>query len=180
MTFKDHVSTMTESYGFKLITSENWNEPDNTTVRFTCPLDYNEKCGYPPYLDRILKPQLNSEVPIEIRRLFEVARGAMVYSYFFYPLYTLASDQLFRVGEAALVLKSKKIGYSKKDVRLSALIKYLKEKEVFDEERAKRWEALRFLRNKASHRQDQSIYWPAAVLELLENITEDINALYPY
>jgi len=169
-----------ESLGFKLITSENWNKPDKTTVVLTSPLDYDVECGYPPYLDRILIPQLNSEVPIEIRRLFEVARGAMVYSYFFYPLYTLAADQLFRVGEAALVLKSKKLGYSKKDVRLSALIKYLEEKEVFDDEKTKRWEALRFLRNKTSHRQDQSIYWPAAVLELLENITEDINALCPY
>jgi|SRR5208283_1016659 len=171
---------MTENYGFKLITSENWNEPDKTSVRFTSPLDYDEGSGHPPYLDRILKPQLNSDVPIEVRRLFEVARGAMVYSYFFYPLYTLAVDQLFRVGETALVLKSKKLGYSKKDMRLSALIQFLKEKKVFDEMASKRWEALRFLRNKASHRQDQSIYWPAAALGILENITEDINALYPY
>lgn len=36
------------------------------------------------------------------------------------------------------------------------------------------------LRNKASHRQNQSIYWPAVVLGLLETITEDINALCPY
>lgn len=131
-----------EEYGFKLITSENWNVPDKTTLS-TSPLDYKERSGIPPYLDRILKLQLKNEVPIEIRKLFKVARGATVYSYYFYSLYTLATDQLFRVGEAALILKSKKMGYSKREVGLSAAIKYLKEKEVFDDEKTKHWGALR-------------------------------------
>jgi hypothetical protein len=68
----------------------------------------------------------------------------------------------------------------KKDVRLLTLIKFLKEKEVFDEIRSKRWETLRFLQNKLSQRLEQSIYWLAAALGVLENLTEDTNALCPY
>jgi len=64
-----------EELGFKLITSENWNVPDKTTVIYTCPFDYDKKTEVHPYLDQILKPKLNNEVPIEVRRLFEVARG---------------------------------------------------------------------------------------------------------
>jgi len=32
--------------------------------------------------------------------MYEAARASMCYGYFFYPLYTLATQQLFRVAEA--------------------------------------------------------------------------------
>lgn len=167
-----------EEFGFKIITSENWNIPDKTTVAYTCPFDYDEKSGSHPYMDRILSYQLNNEVPIEIRRLFEVARGAMVYSYYFYPLYTLAIDQLSRVGETALFHKAKQNGYSKKVPTFSDMIKFLKEKNVLDDEKQKEWEFLRDFRNHASHRRNQSIYPPAAALGALEIFSKEINALF--
>jgi hypothetical protein len=167
-----------DSFGFKIITSENWNHPDKTTVAFTCPFDYNQESGYPPYLDRILAAQLNDEVPIEIRRLFEVARGAMVYSYYFYPLYTLATDQLSRVGETALFHKSRKLGYTKEKPTFLDLIKFLKECREFDGDQEKEWEFLRGFRNLASHRRNQSIYPPSATLGALERYAKEINALF--
>lgn len=38
----------------------------------------------------------------------------MVYGYFFYPLYTLASEQLFRVAEAVVTHKCHELGASPK------------------------------------------------------------------
>ena len=53
-------------------------------------------------------------VPAEIHDLFAVARGAMLYGYFFYPLYTLAAEQLYRVVEAAVSYKYELAGGPKK------------------------------------------------------------------
>jgi hypothetical protein len=44
-------------------------------------------------------------VPEPIRELFDVARGAMIYGWFFYPLFRLGEDQLHRVVEAAVVAR---------------------------------------------------------------------------
>jgi hypothetical protein len=54
------------------------------------------------WAQRILEPHLSLAVPPEIQRLFEVAQGAILYGYFFYPLYTLALEQVFRVVETAV------------------------------------------------------------------------------
>jgi hypothetical protein len=166
-----------ESLGFKKITFENWDTPDETTVITTSPYNYDR--GFHPYFERILEPQLNDNVPIEIRSLFEVARGAMVYSYYFYPLYTLAADQLSRVGETALFHKSKEHGYTKKNPTFLSMIKFLKEKGVFDDEKEKRWEFFRGFRNIASHRRNQSIYPPSATIGALEMYAKEINSLFP-
>src|SRR5262249_39654732 len=57
------------------------------------------------WANHILKPALSGNVPIDVKELFEVARGAMLYGYFFYPLYALADEQLSRVAEAAITHK---------------------------------------------------------------------------
>lgn len=41
-------------------------------------------------------------VPKDIQVLFEVAKEAMVYGYYLYPLYNLATEQLYRVTEEAV------------------------------------------------------------------------------
>ena len=167
-----------ESLGFKTITHKNWNEPDETTVVVTCPIDYDKNSGCPPYLEQILQPQLDMTVPLEIRRLFEVARGAMVYSYYFYPMYTLAANQLFRIGETALLLKAKNIGHSKNKSTFSELLKFLRENDVLDDGTLRNWENLRKLRNIASHPHDQNIFSPSMALDILNFVVEDINTLF--
>jgi hypothetical protein len=167
-----------EKFGFKKITSDNWNEPDIVTTSYTCPFDYDEKSETPPYLNRILKLTLDDTVPIEIHRLFEVARGAMIYSYFFYPLYTLAIDQLSRVGEAALYHKTKSMGMSKKDPTFSEMINFLKVKGIFNEDKERKWNFFRDYRNFSSHRNNQSLYPPAAALGGLEQYVKEINDLF--
>src|SRR4051794_31750552 len=90
-------------YGFKTITQENWRDPDPTNDVFVSILPSGIRpTTIEDRVSDILKPTLSEAVPLEVRRLYEVARGAMVYGTLFYPLYTLAAEQLGRVAEAAL------------------------------------------------------------------------------
>ncbi|MFA4860985.1 hypothetical protein [Methanoregula sp.] len=93
-------------------------------------------------------------------------------------MYTLATDQLSRTGETALLLKCRKMGYSQKSERFSDLILFLKTNGFNDAEKIQRWDALRSIRNRASHRRNQSIYPPAWAIGILETITVEINALF--
>lgn len=82
---------------FKELNAANWLEADRASAIFaTAGRDW---------LQRLLQPKLEDTVPVEIHHRFEVARGALAYGYFFYPLYTLAVEQLYRVVEAAVSRK---------------------------------------------------------------------------
>jgi len=130
------------------------------------------------YLDCILKPRLLEPVPIDVQALFEVTRGAMVYGYFFYPLYTLAAQQLFRVAEAAVLHKCKALGAPQSKRTFKKRIHWLVDEETIPKSELGRWEALRGLRNAASHPDSQSIIAPGNAIGLLERITEQINSLF--
>lgn len=99
--------------GFKKLTVDNWLEPDKVSSSFvgisTVDGQVHTISGN-EWVSCILKPNLIEAVPTEIRALFEVARSALAYGYFFYPLYTLAGEQLFRVAETAVNLKCKEMG----------------------------------------------------------------------
>ena len=77
---------MSENSGFKCLNPNNWLQPDFGPVLWPDPE------GAPPgtgWLIDVLGPQLSASVPSEVLKLFEVARGAIVYGYLFYPLMTL-------------------------------------------------------------------------------------------
>ncbi len=96
-----------ENFGFKRLTPDNWLETDPVSTLFETllPEEQKQPITGQEWVRRILEPSLKDTVPLEIRRLFEVARGAMVYGYLFYPLYTLATEQLNRVVETAVSYK---------------------------------------------------------------------------
>lgn len=130
------------------------------------------------YLNHIFRPKLLESVPTEVQALFEVARGAMAYGYFFYPLYTLAAQQLFRVAEAAVVHKCKALGAPKSKRTFKKRIDWLVDKGTIPESKLNRWKAIRELRNAASHADCQSISTPGNAIELLEQIAGQINSLF--
>lgn len=75
--------------GFKMLSPENWLEPEwfmgtFKTIKESTISDISQD----DWFKRFFKAQLDPNVPLEIRKLFEVARGAATYGYFFYPLYT--------------------------------------------------------------------------------------------
>lgn len=69
--------------GFKQIRPENLLEPDEHP-------SYPSRLRGNKWVLTCLKPRLDSNVPVEVAFLFEVARGAMIYGMYFLPLAGLA------------------------------------------------------------------------------------------
>jgi len=167
--------------GFKQLTIDNWLTPDQVSsifARFDSEGNTHEISGE-EWLQDILKPQLLDTVPKDVKALFEVSRSAMAYGYFFYPLYTLACEQLYRVIESAVSYKCKLLGAPPKIMgNFEAKIKFLIENSVISEAEKLRWDGIRGLRNIASHPEMQSLGLPTNALSTLERSTSIINLLF--
>jgi hypothetical protein len=157
---------------FKEIDAHNWLNPDPVVLHFRGMEHATD------YVRTVLAPRLSTNVPEDVRKLFEVARAAVLYGYLFYPLYTLGMEQLFRVGEAAVACKCEQLGIPKDKKKFSDRIDWLTERGVFDRGEFSRWHTLRRLRNAASHPERQPIDTPGSVIGFLDAVAEDINALF--
>jgi len=169
--------------GFKILTPENWLEPDDASTSFVRLSASNGKYRSitgEQYLNDIMKPGLIEAVPKEICALFEVARGAMAYGYFFYPLYTLACEQLFRVADAATIYKCKAVKASRSIItgEFEERLIYLISGKFIPLNKEDAWYAIRKLRNKTSHSEHQNILTPGNVIGILERIANEINSLF--
>lgn len=89
-------------FGFKRVTAQNWQDGDVPRVfELTAPDNW---------IEAHLQPQLSPNVPHEVAALFEVARGSMIYGWFFDPLITLGAEQCYRVLEAAVRKRCEQAG----------------------------------------------------------------------
>jgi hypothetical protein len=171
---------MTIKYGFKEITPSNWLEPDAVLKGFVRMSQGGElrSITSDDYLHDILRPEFLESVPPDVKALFEVARGAMIYGYFFYPLYTLATEQLFRVAEAAVLHRCKDLGAPKSKKTFQQMIEWLIGEGVISGSAKPQWDAVRYLRNSASHPNSQSIVTPGNAIGMLEKIVRQVNTLF--
>ncbi|HEV7746397.1 MAG TPA: hypothetical protein VGO56_15480 [Pyrinomonadaceae bacterium] len=110
--------------------------------------------------------------------MFEVARGSLAYGYFFYPLYTLACEQLFRIGETAVTEKCKTLGAPKKVKTFKDKAQFLMARQVISAEQFADLSAVRMFRNATSHPEQPNILPPGAVVSLLFGISEALNELF--
>lgn len=169
----------TEAFGFKKLTADNWLDPDKLwakVVNAVSPDGEIQIMTSDTWIQAILDFDLLETVPTEVRKLFAVARGSIAYGYFFYPLLTLASEQLYRVTEAAIDYKCREMGRRKPKEKFAHKIEWLaKESATLDKER---WDAIRNIRNEASHPKIQTILSPNMVLNDLDIVTRCINSLF--
>lgn len=165
-------------FGMKKLGLHNWTIPD--VPKFFSITETT-------WLSQVMEPQLIEAVPDEIKRLFEVARGSILYGWFFYPLLTLASEQLYRVQEAALKERCKIGGiktYQLKkngdvwDRKFSDLINDLHKAGLIDDEARSAWDNVRSLRNLTSHPERQSINVPSAAVASIAVCARRINHLF--
>jgi len=169
-----------KTFGFKQLTVDNWLEGDNILTVFATLLPDGriETITAKEWARRILEPQLDETVPSEIQRLFEVARGTMLYGFLFYPIYTLAIEQVSRVAETAVSHKCQTMGSPKKVETFNQRIDWLIQTGIISNEAAAKWHTIRGFRNDSSHPKDQTIFAPSNAIGILQFITEQINSLF--
>lgn len=166
--------------GFKKLTVANWLEGDTVLTLFVSlsPDGSIRSLSRDEWARRILEPQMNDSVPLEIRRLFEVARGTMLYGYLFYPIFTLASEQLYRVAESAVSMKYAAKGAPKGTRNFEGKINWLADHFVIAKSEKQKWHAIRGLRNLSSHPEQQTVSTPIHAVDMLNSIVQKINALF--
>ncbi len=167
--------------GFKALTLENWRQPDPVSAAFAgvSPLDgqFGSLSG-DDWAYHVLAIPLAESVPEELRRLFEVARGTMLYGWFFYPAFTLASEQVLRVADAAVARRCRELESPRSVRTLDKRLTWLGERGDLSAEDLYRWDAVRHLRNLTSHPEDQNVLPPGMVISQLRLLAEAIGSLF--
>jgi hypothetical protein len=170
--------------GFKELTPNNWDRPDDTSSLFVrvSPVAGVVSMNGNDWARAFLAVELAAAVPPDIRDLFAVARGTLVYGWFFYPLYALGEEQLHRVADAAVAHRYREL-HGPRDKRgylpsLAKRVQWLLDKDVIAADTAPRWSAIRDLRNIGSHPDFQMLHPPGDVLTSLETVAATVTALF--
>ena len=101
---KDAADSLDVTDGLKTLTPETWQEPDSIAAIFAR-LDRERgivQMQANDWASLILGVDISPKAPPVIRRLFAVGRGTMLYGWFYYPLYCVGEDQIYRVAEHAV------------------------------------------------------------------------------
>lgn len=167
--------------GVKLVDIRNWMEADQASTRFA----FLATDGTPRRIDgdewarAFLRPQLSANCPTDVLVAFEAARGALVYGWFFYPLYALGQRELLHVAELAVRIRCEQLGVSRRKTRTFAgQISALREAEELTDEEFGSWSRLRKMRNTLVHAEAATITMPGPVAAVLGRIADLTNTLY--
>jgi len=158
-----------ELLSFSRITPENWSLPDHKNYM---PADVTKENWAGPFL----KPRLDATVPQGIVQLFEVARGCMLYSWFFYPLATLGAEQCMRVGELAVWERCRML--QKESEHFFSNLQTLLAAGVISTGDESRFQAMRRLRNTGSHLKNLTLLDPGMAITALNDTVELINRMF--
>jgi hypothetical protein len=166
--------------GFKDLTPNNWDAPDPVSELFVrpSPIVGVVSMNGNDWARLFLGVELSDRVPQDIRDLFAVARGTMVYGWFFYPLFQLGQEQLFRVAEAAARERYHALGGEDEQPAFYDSVEYLVEHGAIAAEGKERWEGFRYFRNAGSHPRRQVVMPPGPIAGALMTMAERIEALY--
>lgn len=98
---------------------------------------------------------------------------------FFYPLYSLAVEQVMRVADAAVAAKCQMLAAPRSQTdRFATRIDWLAKHGGIADFSAERWHQLRAWRNELAHQTRPTILTPAMVAPLFDSIARDIQALF--
>lgn len=166
-------------FGFKQITTDNWNAPD-------LPLLFPD-ISPEAWVKATLKPELSPSVPDDVRGLFEMARALFTYSWYFYPMATTGAEQLHWVLEAGAREKCLRLGLplqiatpkaKPRPYTFAENIQRLVKADAISTKEAVRWDATRQLRNRSSHPTQHQILPPGMTLGGLQSAADLLNRLF--
>lgn len=169
----------------KIITKKNWRDidPDCSIFLYLESSDGTAAPIFPNlWLQLVLEPRLSKSVPKDVQELMEVARSALLYGAFYYPLFAHGIDQLHRVGEAAISHKYELCsGPSNIDGRrptFARKIRWLFESGIIDKEEKQGWWLVKQARNDGSHLFTRKMLAPGLSMMILQNTVHRINLLF--
>jgi hypothetical protein len=176
-------------FDIKRITAANWQHLDKTTMlllKMTAIAKTDKE-----WVEAFLCPTLNPAVPKEVAKLLEVARGAMIYGWHFYPLSTLGAEQCWRVMEAGVRVRCQQVGIptvrtvqkgklkgQAKENSFGENIEVLVRHGKISEPDQSRWKAVKDLRNSTSHPERKMILDSWQALGILHNSVDFLNDLF--
>ena len=165
---------------YKQITLANWTKPDPVNRVFVRIQEdgTSRTIKSEEYLTEILSHRLNDWVPEDIHQLHEVTRGSMTYGYYYYPIFTFATEQLFRILESSVSHVCKTLGCPASKNTFNKKIEWLTDKRIIQGDEKIRWDSIRKLRNLRSHPKNQMILTPGNAIRFLAAITDEINSLF--
>lgn len=162
--------------GIKQIAPENWLRIDPAWAGTVMPDSRTDPAE--AWIADVISAKLSDRVPVEIRKLTEVARGAVAYGLFFYPLLTLGAEQLYRILETAAISRRRDLSGEKKRGNFKGTVAWLIKRKVISADHSNQWRSFIELRHAASHPAAQTIMPPGWVMGLLGTIVELINEIY--
>jgi hypothetical protein len=162
-------------FGFKKITNANWQQFDEVT-KLWCQITAAAKTTE-DWIKFFSYPPLDPKVPEEIAKLLEAARGAMIYGWYFKPLLTLGDDQCWRILETGVRVRCKQASIPI-NTTFDGNIKALVKNGIISTSDEKRWEAIRNLRNEASHPKQQLGLDPGRAQSDLSSVVNCLNDLF--
>lgn len=166
---------------FKELTVENWLEPDETLQAFgrlSLITGQTHRITADEFASTFLAIELGQKVPEDVVSLFQVARGTLLYGYFFYPLYAIGQDQLWRVCEAAISEKFRQLDGPRGRKAFALKIDWMHEGGFLSDEQKVWWSATKDLRNSASHPAFQTLITPLELPGDLRRTAHAINCLF--
>lgn len=166
--------------GFKRLTADNWTDPDPVNRHFAhiSPIAGPISMEGGDWAREFLAVSVADHVPEEVADLFAIARGAMLYGWFFYPLFRIGEEQLFRVLESAARIRYAELGGEAARPSFKETITHLLERGVIAADQLERWEAARRLRNHSSHPSNATVTTPGSVLATLTLCAGDLDDLF--
>jgi hypothetical protein len=172
-------------FGFKKITNANWQQFDEDT-KLWCEITAAAKTNE-DWIKFFSCPTLDPKIPEEIAKLLEVARGAMIYGWYFKPLLTLGAEQCWRILETGVRIRCQQAGIStkiaakngkEKDTYFDTNIKALIKNKIISKTDGDRWQAARNLRNEVSHLKQQLNFQPGSAQSDLDSVIHCLNDLF--
>jgi hypothetical protein len=156
-----------ENFGFKRLSPDNWLSVDPAWGGVIMSASLPDPAL--AWVADLATVQLELAVPVEVRKLFEVARGAMAYSIMFYPLLTIGIEQMTRVMEADAAEKCRLLDApSGACASFSRSVDWLTSRGAIGKDDEEQWRMAVMARNEAPHPSGQSIFGPGMSLRQLD------------
>jgi hypothetical protein len=129
------------------------------------------------WITDVVAINVGDQVPEDVATLFDFAKGALGYGYYYYPLFTLATQQLLRVADIAVDELFKALAIERKPLSLVRRLAILYERRLISDEQYRMLDILRNMRNSATHGSSPTIMIPTQAVRDMRWIADLISGL---